>query len=208
MGRGIVRGLAPTIMDPLANRAGVNQSPGLDLDQVAVMARGWSRGHPETDCGPGSRMERTDNVRRILPVWIERYQIKSLVDAGAGDLNWIKTVPMEGVHYQPFDIVVRNTAVNPIDITVQKLPLCDAILCRHVLNHLVEEQVLAALALMKRVTRYLIATTTPSTVSKPRTAPFGSFYHYDLRVEPFNMGEPVEVVEDCKGTWIGIWERK
>lgn len=206
MGRGMVRGLVPTVMDSLANKAGVNKSPGLDLDQVAVMARGWTRGKPETCCGPGSKMELTDKVREILPVWLERYQIKHLVDAGAGDLNWIKTVPMEGVHYQPFDIVIRNTAVNPIDITVQKLPKCDAILCRHVLNHLTVEQALAALALMKQVTNYLILTTSMTVTEKP--LPFGQFRAYDLRGEPFSLGEPLELVEDCKGTWLGIWERK
>jgi hypothetical protein len=201
-----VRGFAPTLVDRWSALASEHTGPGLDKMQVKVMARGWTHGKAETPCGPGSMMARTENIRAVLPVWLERYQIKTLVDAGAGDMNWIKSMPMPGVEYKPFDIVVRDDAVSPIDITVQRLPKCDAILCRHVLNHLTEEQVLAALRLMKKVTNHLILTNMPG--SDPRPRAFGHFIDYDLRVAPFNLGEPLESVEDCKGTWISLWERK
>ena len=47
--------------------------------------------------GPGSEIEMTTNIRRELPLLIEKYGIKSVVDIPCGDFNWMKEI----VHLLP-----------------------------------------------------------------------------------------------------------
>lgn len=118
----------------------------------------WISGLPETPCGRGSTLASTESVRAALPELVRRYGIRTVVDAGAGDLNWISKVEWD-VEYQPFDLVPRHPSVKPADITREVLPACDLMLCRHVLNHLDLFHVREALNLFKRApARYLLAT--------------------------------------------------
>ena len=204
----MVRGLPPSVVavDKLALAADQDSSPGLTRDQVKIMARGWGRGN-ETPCGPGSSLKYTDAIRGWLPGLLQLYGIKVLVDAGAGDMGWISTLELPGVSYLPFDIVPRSDKVTRCDITVEPLPECDAILCRHVLNHLTVEQTLAALALMKPVTRYLLLTTAVETERKDGRS-FGNFCHRNYEHEPYSLGRPEQVLSDAESTLIGVWKMK
>lgn len=167
--------------------------------KVNDFARGFSGGKPDTLCGRGSRMDRTVNVRKVLPEWIERYGIKTLNDAGAGDLNWISTVNL-GADYRGFDIFLRHNSVTQWDITRDALPAADAILCRHVLNHLSPEQVATVLGLFRQSAQYLIATTSNGPRNKVNA--YGQFVDYDLR--DFGLGEPLEQTDDCRG-YLSLW---
>src|SRR6056297_3157295 len=107
-----------------------------DKDMLNRMARGWRGGKGDgTICGNGSTFKSTENVRKWLPEIAERYDIKTVCDAGAGDLHWIHKVNWE-VEYSPFDLIPRTPEVERLDVTTELLPSCDAVLCRMVLNHL------------------------------------------------------------------------
>ena len=41
------------------------------------------------NCGHGSLFDNTAETRRILEEIVERYGIKTVSDAGAGDLSWV-----------------------------------------------------------------------------------------------------------------------
>ena len=88
-------------------------------------------------CGSGSVFENTEGTRKLLASLTAKYNIRSISDAGAGDLSWIHATewPHE-VEYRAYDIFPRHEDVNEFDITSQVLPKADLILCRHVLNHL------------------------------------------------------------------------
>jgi hypothetical protein len=161
----------------------------------------WRHGLPETACGGGSMLKNTENVRRVLPEWIRRYGIKTLADVGAGDLNWIAHVDLP-CDYRAYDVEPRKPSVTRLDVILEDVPLVDAILCRHVLNHIGFEQVVVALARMRRSCAYLMATTKPGP-AKP--VPSSHFADYDLEVEPFNLGTPLDAVEDCRGNF-AIWK--
>ena len=107
-------------------------------EMIAKMKKGWRSN--ETPCGTGSELRNAHHVRLALLDLAERYEIRSVADAGAGDLNWIPTVHWEmlpwHVRYRPFDLIPRHEAVTQLDITEEFLPESDLILCRHVLNHL------------------------------------------------------------------------
>ncbi len=101
----------------------------------AKMRDGWKS--EETPCGRGSEYDMTSLVRRALPAIVESYDIETITDAGAGDLNWINHVDWFGpVSYYAYDLVPRHSDVEEWDITYKILPERDLIICRHVLNHL------------------------------------------------------------------------
>ena len=151
------------------------------------MANGWRAGKPFTICGNGSTLDATANVRRWLPQIAKRYDIRTVNDAGAGDMVWIRRVQWD-VDYQPFDLIPRLPEVAKIDITREMIPVCDAILCRMVLNHL-QERIVETVALLKQSgARYLIATQFDNAASRTR-----QFQRLDLR--PY-FGEPLESVQD------------
>lgn len=151
------------------------------------MRAGWQMGRPFTVCGNGSTLASTSNVRSWLPRVVEKYGIRSVNDAGAGDMAWIRRV-VWAVDYMPFDLVPRHPDVVKWDITTQVLPRADAILCRHVLNHL-QERIAQTVDLLKASRcDYLIATQYDR--GENRTL---QFQRLDLR--PY-FGEPLESIAD------------
>lgn len=104
-----------------------------DAELLSKVQKGWKS--EETPCGAGSTIESTRLIRSYLPRIADQYGISSVVDAGAGDLHWIRSVQW-GVEYRGFDLHPRHPNVIKLDITKEVLPKADMILCRHVLNHL------------------------------------------------------------------------
>ena len=104
-----------------------------DLETLEKVKKGWNC--EETPCGTGSTLRETEKVRAHLPRIASEYNIKTVVDAGAGDLHWMPLVNWD-VEYQGFDLYPRHPDVKQADITKDLLPQADLILCRHVLNHL------------------------------------------------------------------------
>jgi hypothetical protein len=158
-----------------------------DEQMLDRMKNGWRMGRPFTVCGNGSTLQATANARQWLPKMVAKYGIKSVVDAGAGDMAWIERVEWD-VAYTPVDLIPRRPEVAKWDITTELLPLADAILCRHVLNHLAE-RLPQTVALFKRSgAQYLIATQYDS--GKSITT---QFQRCDLR--PW-FGDPLESIQD------------
>ena len=88
--------------------------------------------HP---CGRGSCLENTELTRTLLEEYVSKYNIKTVSDAGAGDLSWINTMKWD-VEYTGYDIRQWNPNTVLFDVTKDVLPKTDLIICRHVLNHL------------------------------------------------------------------------
>lgn len=124
------------------------------------MKNGWRSGMPETICGPGSTMQATRFIRKWLPMICEKYGIRTIHDAGAGDLYWIRRVSWGDleIQYRGFDLIPRHEDVEQWDITKQALPPCDLILCRLVLGHLDEPRRQMAIDLFRQSAKYLAAT--------------------------------------------------
>ena len=102
----------------------------------------------ESASGHGSTLEYTKNVRAALPLIFEKLKIASIVDAPCGDFNWMRSVPLQGVHYSGIDIVPSLIEQNNIlygrsdicficaDISRTTFPNADFLLCRDCLFHL------------------------------------------------------------------------
>lgn len=104
-----------------------------DQELLEKVRKGWNC--KQTPCGTGSTIAETAQIRGHLPKIAERYGVRTVADAGAGDLHWLPLVEWD-VEYQGFDLYPRHPDVTPFDITKEILPKVDLILCRHVLNHL------------------------------------------------------------------------
>jgi len=165
------------------------------------MRKGWRLGRPFTPCGTGSLPKATENVRKWLPEVCARRGIRSVCDAGAGDLQWRLDMVWD-VAYRAFDLIPRHPDVSQIDITREALPACDAILCRMVLNHLDPERVALALGLFRGSAQYLFATQ----FDRERVRnPAPSVAWLDLREY---LGDPLESADDGGGGGftLALWQ--
>ena len=123
--------------------------------------RGWISGLPETPCGYGSTAAATLKQRKVLAGWIKKYRIKSVVDVGAGDLNWVRLMDLD-IDYQPLDLVPRAPDVKQFDLIYEIPPACDMVWCLWLLNHLADYRAKAALDnLLQTDCRFIVYTWWP-----------------------------------------------
>ena len=124
--------------------------------------RGWGSGRPETPCGSGSKFENTRIQRKWIPEMVAKYNIRSIADMGAGDLNWSGRTEF-GCEYTPYDMVPRHPSVVEFNLLTDEVPKVDCLLCLWVLNHLPEvEAEVATKNLMASKSKYLIYTYWPA----------------------------------------------
>lgn len=161
------------------------------------MREGWGGGLWEgTPCGGGSTRIAAGNVAGALPLLIARYGIKSVCDAGAGDLHWIADIPLPG--YKAFDLVPRHARVGQLDITQQAPPMCDLILCRHVLIHFDPDRIVRTVGLFRQSGKYLLASQYDDA---PQFDGASQYNPTDLRQL---LGEPIERLADT-GSDLALW---
>lgn len=187
-----------------------------DDDMRERMRNGWRMGRPFTECGNGSIPAATKNIRSWLPDLFVKYEINSVVEAGAGDLMWAtdevkpamqssERTRLFGAAYLGFDLFPRRPGIIECDITTQVLPRADAILCRFVLNHLDRERVDMAISNFKKSgSTYLIATQFEREKLTDKTPQFSRL---DLR-DFLNEQQPIEACRDGlePACWLAMWK--
>jgi hypothetical protein len=133
-----------------------------DIVSREKFRNGWVGGLPETPCGHGSTLGATTAQRAWIPRLIEAYEIRSIVDVGAGDLNWIGRMDLRGAEYVPLDLVPRRPGVKQFDLVREVPPAADMLMCLWVLNHLEYADCLSAIKNLKASgARYLLMTDRP-----------------------------------------------
>lgn len=129
---------------------------------VGKYRQGWNGGLPETPCGYGSKLEATVEQREWLAKVFAKFEITSIADIGAGDLNWIKHMDLTGINYQAYDLVVRDPSVTRFDLLQEVPPKVDCILLLWVLNHMEFDDCRKALQNIRASgAKYLIMTDRP-----------------------------------------------
>ena len=133
-----------------------------DINRVEKYKQGWRSGLPETECGSGSRIKDTEKQREWMPKIIRKYNIQTIADIGAGDLNWITKTDLSGAEYQGYDLVPRHGSVKQFDLVNEIPPAVDLIMCLWVLNHFPFDDCRAALKNLKASgAKYLMMTDRP-----------------------------------------------
>lgn len=171
---------------------------------------------PESVSGSGSTLEFTSGLREPLAQLLRELRVHRMVDAGCGDFNWMRHVDLSGIDYVGVDVVPRlihdlkrrYTAPGRQfvagDIT-RRLPACDLVLCRHVMIHLPNRDVLRLLGTVRKSgARYLLATTA-SAVALNADTWRGSFRLINLERPPFNLPRPARTIMD-REVVLGLWE--
>lgn len=179
----------------------------------------------ESVSGVGSELAHTVEVRKNLPVLLERYQIKSMIDGPCGDFNWIKHIDLDGINYLGIDIVDEliqknvalyssiNISFRAMDIVVDALPKSDLFLCRDCFIHLTLSDAMKAIKNIKESgATWFLATSFPAVNSnKPLGKKF--FRPINLQIPPFSFPPPVySIDEKCiidrglyKDKILGLW---
>ena len=177
-----------------------------EIFEKIIKENSWSRGRTESPCGPGSSIKYTENLRLHFPSLVEKFNIKSILDAPCGDFNWMKlVVPTLDIDYTGADIVSvlieNNTNLyktdkikfEVLDITTDKLPNADLMMCRDCLFHLSNDSIkLFFDNFLNSNIKYLLTTTHYNNADFKNTdIKDGNFRLLDLFSAPFNFDKDV-----------------
>jgi hypothetical protein len=172
-------------------------------------------GGAESRSGTGSGLATTEKIRVGLRDTIQRFAIRTMVDAPCGDFHWLSKLdlPQYLDRYVGLDIVPqlikqneRRWAANGIsfelaDLTRQVPPRADLILCRHLLIHLPFDDCFRVLRNFKRSgSRYLMITNQQQVRQNEEIIFTGSFRPINLCLPPFHLPEPIWSVDDSQGS--------
>ncbi|SDZ35923.1 hypothetical protein SAMN05421504_113135 [Amycolatopsis xylanica] len=191
-----------------------SQVAGQDLAAVFAYiyrANAWHGG--ESAAGEGSDSAATLTVRTELPGLLRKWRIRSILDLPCGDAAWLRSLPLGEIGYVGGDIVEdivhRNRAACPgsrfevLDIVKDELPAADVLVCRDCLVHLPLAEAVAALRNIARSgCKYLLATTFLGLGRNVDIEP-GDWRPLNLRLPPFGLPEPLDVLVEVDPAAIG-----
>lgn len=178
---------------------------------------GWH--DPESVSGCGRTTSWTASLQRLLPDILNHYEIRTLLDAGCGDWNWMSRINFGNTKVTACDIVPDLVGLNQTkytslaeffeaDITFDPLPDVDLILCRTVLFHLNFDNILLALANIQSHCKYMLLTTHPH-VLENTDIQNGDFRRINLCLAPIHLPEPEFLFQDgpTDDGFIGLWRQ-
>ncbi len=163
--------------------------------------------------GPGSRIGVTKSLRKSLEYLIKLFNIKTLIDAPCGDMNWISQMDFQGINYLGFDIVgelveknqkkfenYSNITVEKKDILNEPIPCSDLILCRDLIIHFPIESIYSLIRnFILSESKYLLIT--QHVILDPKfilnkQIEFGKFSYRNLTKPPFNFPNPLFLIPE------------
>lgn len=187
--------------------AGESVSP-LDAFRHAYATRHWEGA--ESPSGPGSSLDQTTAIRRLIPPLLSRLGVRRLLDLPCGDFHWLSTVDLGDVAYVGGDLLPELIEANErthhaprrefrvLDLLRSELPTADLVLCRDCLVHLSHADIGQAMRnIQSSGATWLLTTTFPAQgVNEDITT--GDWRPIDLTAAPFYWPTPEELlVEEC-----------
>lgn len=183
----------------------------------------FTGGRPETECGAGSTLANTNNIREWLPKVLRRLEVGLLLDIPCGDFNWMSHTDLSMVDYLGCDNDMRHIysalgksiqpELRPRSLTFMKADIFsssipaepDTVLCRDFFQHLSLSRVEEALSkICETGAKYMIATSHDNKFNSGIGIE-GEFSPVNLTVPPFSLPPPMDEVEDC-GRILGLWK--
>lgn len=191
-----------------------SDTPAVDSDELTKIFSRYYRsnswGDNETVSGVGSRLDATVNLRAQLPSLLERFEIRSILDAPCGDYNWFRHVERDGVKYLGVDIVAElveqnrrrysdpNTDFIQLDITREPLPQADLMICRDLLAHLSFKDIGRIFEnILNSDIKYLLFTHHHECTGNNDTYS-GGYRLLNLELFPFDFPEPLLTIDDWR----------
>jgi hypothetical protein len=180
----------------------------------------WNRGKADVpSSGGGSSVAATTPLRDRLPALLAELQAKTFMDVGCGDYTWMRTLELP-CPYIGVDIVASVIEANQAAFGDDRhaffqrnaigddLPEAEVVLCRDMIFHLSLADGQSALRnILSKDRRFLISTTDTVTDINGDIIT-GDFRARNLLRAPFNLPEPIELIDDSlvePGRKIGVW---
>ena len=163
--------------------------------------------------GAGSKLENVKEYIDILQKYIDKPEVKTVLDLGCGDWQFSKFLDLSSVLYLGVDVVdsVIDSNINLYsasnidfisrDITTYELPQVDLIICKDVLQHLCNKDVISVLVKIIKSSKFALITNDfyPESTSN-RDIENGDYRYLDLTLSPFFL-DVVTVLEFEKPGW-------
>jgi glycosyltransferase involved in cell wall biosynthesis/2-polyprenyl-3-methyl-5-hydroxy-6-metoxy-1,4-benzoquinol methylase len=186
----------------------------------------WGNG--ESVSGSGSSVARTAVFRDEIGLLLSEIKAKSLLDAGCGDFNWMKEIELDLAQYIGIDVVPELIGKNQkahgndsrtflsLDMTKDKLPQVDLILCRDSLVHFSFADILRTLENFSQSGSTYLLTTTFARLPRNVDICTGEWRQINLQMPPFDFPEPLKLIDEkCThsgavfdGKCLGFWALK
>jgi len=167
----------------------------------------------ETPSGGGSEILRTKAIRSQLVDMLRSLRVRSMLDAGCGDWNWMGRIDFGEIEVTGCDIVEAVVAQNRkkygkrffvADITTDPLPMTDLILCRLVLNHLSFANIEKALKNFSASgAAYMLITHYPNETQNIEKKD-GDWRPLNFCLPPFNLIEPLDTIAE-ENSYLTLW---
>ena len=174
--------------------------------QSVYESNAW--GSNESPSGPGSTKDRgTDFIDELLCV-LRDLRCRILLDVPCGDFNWIGPVAEAMDRYIGADIVYELVSRNRklysstrlrfvrLDLSTDRLPDADAILCRDCLVHLSFRDIGRCLENIQRSRVTYLVTTTFADHPKNEDIQTGSWRTLNLERPPFSFPKPLRTIDE------------
>jgi 2-polyprenyl-3-methyl-5-hydroxy-6-metoxy-1,4-benzoquinol methylase len=150
--------------------------------------------------GAGSEVENVKEYIDILQKYIDKPEIKTVLDLGCGDWQFSKFLDLSSVSYLGVDVVesviesnsslysASNIEFINRDITTYEVPKVDLIICKDVLQHLCNKDVIDILVKIIKSSKFSLVTNDfASTDLVNRDINNGDYRCLDLSLSPFNL---------------------
>ena len=163
--------------------------------------------------GGGSKIENVREYVDVLQKYIDKPEIKTVIDLGCGDWQFSKFLDLSSVLYLGVDVVdsvidsnidlysASNIDFISRDIITYELPQVDLIICKDVLQHLSNRDVISVLIKIIKSSKFALITNDFNSESTSNIDIENGDYRYlDLTLSPFFL-DVVTVLEFEKPGW-------
>jgi hypothetical protein len=184
---------------------------GHQAEPVTIFRDIYRRHHwsaSQSPSGPGAAPEQTTELRRLLPALLRELGVRTLLDLPCGDYSWMRTIELPDIRYIGADLlpeIVQSLAAEfggfrreflVLDLTRDRLPRADLLLCRDCLVHLSYPDIRRALAnVVRSGIPYLLTTTFPAGDANEDIVT-GDWRVLDLERAPFHLPPPERILNE------------
>jgi hypothetical protein len=186
--------------------------------------RHWSGS--ESASGAGASLDQTRELRRSLPALLRELRVATMLDLPCGDYAWMRTLELPVDRYIGADLlpeIVEPLAAEfgddrrefrVLDLTRDRLPPADLLLCRDCLVHLSYADIRRALGnAVESGIPFILTTTFPGCEANEDIVT-GDWRVIDLERAPFHLPVPMRILnEGCTeggGVFadksLGLWQ--
>jgi 2-polyprenyl-3-methyl-5-hydroxy-6-metoxy-1,4-benzoquinol methylase len=163
--------------------------------------------------GAGSKLENIKEYVDILQKYIDKPEVKTVLDLGCGDWQFSKFLDLSSVSYLGVDVVesviesnstsysASNIKFISRDITTYEVPKADLIICKDVLQHLCNKDVVTTLVKIITSSKFSLITNdfNPENTEN-KDIDNGDYRCLDLTLSPFYL-DVVTVLESERFGW-------